>query len=348
MVGACLILSSCKSKAPTVPSFVFLPSPTPGSPSSTLVPTNTPVVTAPTATWTHTFTAVAPTATPTSDPGTPTNTFTQAISPGTPTPSPTATATFTAPAFTVTPIFTSPDTLTPTITLSPTVSPTRTPTRTPTITSTFTITGTPTWTGTPTNTFTPVPSGIYWERAYVSKNVAGTPSAFLYLAVNGLPTSSAAVTLTWGANSAPLTFNGAITITGTAYGVYRQDTITYQAGTTYVLTVNCSAGTAVGTCLAPGGITTATDGSTTSWLTNGNQGAQVQVQGPSPATTTTYFTGSATTPWTIPTSTAYPTTGTYQVWTSVDSTVYGGSGITNSPSQSYFVVRDDLYQNVVK
>ncbi len=186
-------------------------------------------------------------------------------------------------------------------------------------------------------------STILWNSAYISGYsvyTGGAPGfggfgAGITLSVNGLPESTAIVTMTGpgfsssppygvvATVSVPLTYVGPVTVSGNPYAFYSYSqfysgaisilttpvtTLAYQAGQTYSLTTVTSAGTASVTEVAPGGFGggTSSAGSTVTWGVEGNAD-QVFVAGGGVTTFTT--TGDANSPVFIPASAR---TGTLQ------------------------------------
>lgn len=128
----------------------------------------------------------------------------------------------------------------------------------------------------PTPTATP---DIQWPNAEVSwLNDGGfgpfSPpyqSAQLDLQVNGLPDSTAGVTLSGSGagGSLPLTYSGPSTVSGLNCSHF-QTGITYTPGATYILKSTTSAGSVSATIVAPGGISLAPDYSFITWGYLGN------------------------------------------------------------------------------
>ena len=149
-------------------------------------------------------------------------------------------------------------------------------------------------------------STIFWNSAYVTRSACytggvpycGSFDAGVTLSVNGLPESTAAVTLTGPSGSVPLTYVGPVTAFGTVYAFYQYTHMdgpmiipppfifAYVPGQNYILTTFTSAGTASVTAVAPGGFGggASSAGITVSWSFEGNAD-QVLVVAPGPVTT---------------------------------------------------------------
>lgn len=257
--------------------------------------------------------------------------------PSAPTDTPTITFTPTitgTPTRTATPTITSTPTLTGTPTSTATSSPTRTPTSSPTVTFTPTETGTPTLTGTPTNTgtststftvtptYTPFP-GVYWNDAIIANSrYQQTPgvgyfNAEINLSVNGNAETSDSVTVILPSTTpVPLLYNYTSSFQNGSYADYYWDLSAYgsfQAGATYIVVANTSAGSSSATIVAAGGISVSSDGLTCTWQKNGDNNT-VLVGDPGGATG--FSDNPLASPENIPT-TVYSGPGTYTVYTDI-------------------------------
>ena len=136
---------------------------------------------------------------------------------------------------------------------------------------------------------TPPSPAILWNSAYVRSSSwsAGTAwsagfSAGVTLSVDGLPESTALVTLSGAGGSVSLTYVGPVTTGGNVMAFYQYAwggggdamvfpspvPIGYQPGQNYTFTTVTSAGTASVTVQAPGGINIGTN--TVTWTYEGN------------------------------------------------------------------------------
>ena len=217
----------------------------------------------------------------------------------------------------------------PTATFIPTSTPTGLTAATATITPTLSATATPHTTPNPS-----IPSsGIFWDAGYVS--AGGT--SYLQMWVNGILSTTDAVTLT--------TPSGPIAYTSAASVYYPSTPITYTPGGSYTLTANTSIGTATATLIAPGGnIAVAADGSTASWNVEGNED-WLTVTGPGGSTYKSYnYTSDIDQPFLIP-ATAYPASGTYNVQMVAQSSTYN---VTGAVAGSRFTINQYGFGTVVK
>lgn len=255
--------------------------------------------------------------------------MTPCTSTDTPTPTHTATAT---PSATVT--------STPTKTYTPTAS--YTPTSTPTVTSTYTPCGYPGNTCTPTPTATAasyLPTGIYVVGSVGGFQTSTLVSFSADISVNQRPESSDLVVCTTPAGTVTLTYQGQ----GAGFAIYGfgSPSLGYLPGFTYQMTFQTTLGTTTTSIAAPGGnITTATDGSATTWEYAGTNDAVI-VTGPVSVTYDSQTAGilDAMSPFSIPSS-AYPQTGgvTYTVSTNpiaISSSFTNGATGAFTASESY-------------
>jgi hypothetical protein len=115
-----------------------------------------------------------------------------------------------------------------------------------------------------------------WYSATVAKINTGALSAQaanLYLRVNGTPESTATVLLAdSNGTTLVMTYNGASTQGGLAYAQYMVTIgFNYEPGLTYTFVTDTSVGAAQASVVAPGDITHAPDGSSSSWSVEGNE-----------------------------------------------------------------------------
>ncbi len=221
---------------------------------------------------------------------------------------------------------------------SPGPSPTSTPTATPSAVES--PTATPTF---------GVPNGIFWHpnSAYLHSVSPTSEFSFfsLLLTVDGVPESTAEVTLTGPGGTVTIPYTGQTTFDSRFFAQYQSSNLSlaYVPGATYTVTTVTSIGTASVVITAPGGITVAPDGSQVSWEYEGDN-ERISIFTPSFTPAFNSDDGDKTSPFSIPVSAYGAGPGTYKV--SVDirrrfTTVTGGAPGTQ------FVAIDQRLADVV-
>lgn len=116
-----------------------------------------------------------------------------------------------------------------------------------------------------------IPNGIVWGAAEImSTDYIGLHldvSVMLYLAVNGAPESTDAVTMSGPGYAGPVSYNGPATVSGDVFAFYTSPAagITLVAGAPYTLTTVTSIGTATSVVTAPADPFLSADGYTATW-----------------------------------------------------------------------------------
>ncbi len=205
---------------------------------------------------------------------------------------------------------------------SPGPSPTSTPTAT--LSSVESPTATPTF---------GVPNGIFWHpnSAYLHSVSPTSEFSFfsLLLTVDGVPESTAEVTLAGPGGTVTIPYTGQTTFDSRFFAQYQSSNLSlaYVPGATYTVTTVTSIGTASAVITAPGGITIAPDGSQVSWEYEGDN-ERIFVNTPSSTPAFRSGDGDKTSPFPIPVSAYGMGPGTYKVTVDIRrrfTTVTGGA-----------------------
>jgi hypothetical protein len=143
---------------------------------------------------------------------------------------------------------------------------------------------------TPTQTVGPPPAGIYWYSAQIEGitlqngvTLVNGIYAQALLSVNGNPETSDTVTIAGpGGFGATLPYTSNVVENGNTYAQYQGlFSNNFQTGGAYSLSTVTSLGTASATLIGPGNISTALNGSSTSWTQPGALNRVLLQEGPS-------------------------------------------------------------------
>ncbi len=177
--------------------------------------------------------------------------------------------------------------------------------------------GAPTATPTCVSIPTPVPptGGIYWYQGFVASgsNYGSTGTdAEVYLLVNGVPVSTAGVTVSGtGLSPTALAYGGPSTVSGTVYAwYYYQNNNLLAAGGTYTLSSATAIGTASASLSMPDYPTLASDGSGATWTGPAMYDYGTVLNSSYSTTYNTGFCPVPSSPLSVPAS-AYPSSGQY-------------------------------------
>ncbi len=189
---------------------------------------------------------------------------------------------------------------------------------------------------------------IRWFSASLSRvNQFGSVSSSVdvYFSVGGQAETTDPVTLASGGNSLSIPYNETVTLGGGVYALYRlaENSLQYQPGATYTLSTVTSAGTAWAQVAAPGGITDASNGITSSWQSEGtNDRVYVETADYAGIYDSLETQADVDSVFRIPT-TAYSSSGSYILRTTCKSVV---NAVNNAMPGSSLSASDELWESV--
>lgn len=201
---------------------------------------------------------------------------------------------------------------------------------------------------TPTPVISAGVSEINWFSACFSRvNQFGSVSSCVdvYFSVGGQAETTDQVTLASSGDSLSIPYSETVTLGGNVYARYRlaDGSFQYQPGTVYTLSTLTSAGTAWAVVTAPGGITEASDGNTSSWQSEGtNDRVYVETANYVGTFDSLGTLADVNSVFRIPT-TAYPSSGGYIVRTTCKAVV---SAVNNAMPGSSLTATDELWDSI--